>query len=486
MNAMRPFFLLVGRASVFWLSAIGAAALSITVAGLTRPEAFPALRFDAVVLSAFVFPLAAGLLAGALVQELQHTTFAIALPDVRRRVATGFLLCGAVVALAVVGAIALTGAAPGSLPVLLAFALGAFGLGGILNDPLSRWVTAVNVVVVLAVVAASVELSRVVERHPWATAVTALGVGAIGVARLFARGTFRRKPFRASKPLPGRFSLEKSDAVERRKMIEQGPRRSRWRGGMLGDDPWRWVRAALHEVRPVRGWKGMATRIGRAWGIGVIVLLSAWADKGDMGPGEALARSLHDALLRSPHVPPFGERGGPYLMVVLVIATVGVLVPLIAPIALRDEFVYPLSRRQRARVAFRAGLVDVGFFVGILAPVLFALGSLTGRAVGIGIRFDFMPLFLRALLVTVVLMPLVHRGRIRLRAATRRKDENTQVWTVFGIIGFVTVVTVATFLSAALFPRPATELAVLVVALVVSQVLYRRMLNVHYRTADLA
>jgi len=486
MNALRPFFLLVGRASVFWLSVIGVAALSITVAGLTQPDAFPALRFDAVILSAFVFPLAAGFLAGALVQELQHTTFAIALPDVRSRVSSGFLVCGAVVAIVVVGAIAMTGVPPGGLPALYAFALGAFGFGGTLNDPLSRWVSAVNVVVVLSVVVSSVELARIVERHPWPTTVASLAVGAIGVARLFARSTFRRKPFRASKPLPGRFSLEKSDAVERSKMIARGPRRSRWRGGMLGDDPWRWVRAALYEVRPVRGLRGMATRIGRAWGIGVIVFLSAWADKGDMGLGEALARSLHDALLRSPHVPPFGQRGGPYLMVVLVIATAGVLVPLLAPIALRDESVYPLSRRQRAGVSFRAGLVDVGFFLGVVGPILFALGSLAGRAVGIGSRFDFMPWFLRALLVTVILMPVVHRGRIRLRAATRRKDEHTQVWVVFGIIAFVTVVTVATLLSGVLFPRPVTELTVLGVALVGSQLLYHRSLRVHYATADLA
>ena len=83
-------------------------------------------------------------------------------------------------------------------------------------------------------------------------------------------------------------------------MIERGPRRARWRGGMLGDDPWLWVRAALHEVHPTRGLHGMVTRVGRAWGLGVIVLMSAWADRGDMSLGEAVARSLHDALLRSP------------------------------------------------------------------------------------------------------------------------------------------------------------------------------------------
>ncbi len=486
MNAMRPFFLLVGRASVFWLSAIGAAAIAITVTGLTQPEAFPALRFDAVMLSAFVFPLAAGFLAGALVQELQHATFAAALPGVRSRVSTGFLACGAIVAVAVVGAIALTDVPPERLPVLCAFALGSFGLGGVLNDPLSRWVTAVNVGVVLAAVVSSAELSRIAARQPWAIAFVSLAVGAAGVARLFARGTFRRKPFRASKPLPGRFSLEKSEAVEHRKMIERGPRRARWRGGMLGDDPWLWVRAALHEVHPTRGLHGMVTRVGRAWGLGVIVLMSAWADRGDMSLGEAVARSLHDALLRSPHVPRFGERGGPYLMVVLLVATVGVLVPLLAPVGLRDECVYPISRRLRARIAFRAGLVDVGVLLGILGVGLFALGSLTGRAVGIEIRFDFMPFFLHALLVTVVLMPLVHRGRIRLHAARRRKDENTQVWVVFGIIGFVTLASVATFLSAALFPDPAVELSVLTAAIVVSQLLYRRALRIHYATADLA
>ena len=96
------------------------------------------------------------------------------------------------------------------------------------------------------------------------------------------------------------------------------------------------------------------------------------------------------------------------------------------------------------------------------------------------------PFFLRALLVTVVLMPLAHCGRLSLRAASRRRDENTQVWVVIGVIGFVGIATLATFLSAALFHRPGVELAALTVALSVSQLLYRRHLSVFYRTADLA
>jgi hypothetical protein len=219
--------------------------------------------------------------------------------------------------------------------------------------------------------------------------------------------------------------------------------------------------------------------------LGLLVGLSAWLDKGEFSFGEGVARSLYDALFRSPHQPPFGEHGGPYLMVLIVIAAAGVATALFKPVALGATLAYPLSRRQHAQVFFRGGLVEGGILLFIVAPCLFAAGHLLGWLVGYEIRFDFMPYFFRALMVTLILMPLAHRGRLALLAATRRRAENTMVGVIFGICGFVVAVLVLAVISAGLLESPAVELAVLAAALLVSQLIYRQMLANYFRTADL-
>ena len=97
-----------------------------------------------------------------------------------------------------------------------------------------------------------------------------------------------------------------------------------------------------------------------------------------------------------------------------------------------------------------------------------------------------MPFFLRVLLITLVLMPLAHWGRLRLLEAARRKFENTLVGVIFGVVGFVVAVCFWTYVSPALFGSPAVELVSLAVALVVSHLIYGRMLTTYYRSADLA
>ena len=137
-------------------------------------------------------------------------------------------------------------------------------------------------------------------------------------------------------------------------------------------------------------------------------------------------------------------------------------------------------------MSFRGGIVDAALFLCVLGPCLFALGHLMGWIVGYEPRFDFMPFFLRVLLVTVILMPLAHRGRLSLVADLRRRVGNSQAWMVIAIIGFDLAVVVGAFVSSVLFANAAVELGVLATALVVSQAIYRRALVVHYRTADLA
>jgi hypothetical protein len=324
----------------------------------------------------------------------------------------------------VMTSIAMTSSSPQNLPMLFVVGLGAYCFGGIFLDPLSAWVSSVNVVLALYVIARSQEVARIAHDHPWITVAVFLGIGAASCFRLFARSTFRRKPLRATSLLPGRFSLEKSGEFERKRRIHDGPRRTGWRAGYLGSDPWRWVRAAVHEAYGSLGLKSLSRAIGRAWGLGLLLLIYAWADKGEMSFGEALAKSIYDALFRSPHVPEFGEEGGPYFVVALAIAAAGVVTVLYRPVALNRVIAYPLSRSQRTRVHFRGGLVDGAIFLFIVGPCLFAIGLLTGWVVGYEPRFDFMPFFLRVLMITVILMPLAHVGRLQLQAATRRRAEH--------------------------------------------------------------
>ncbi len=486
MTTLRPFFLLLGRASVFWLGAFALFIGSMIVVGVADPDSRAGLYLDATFIATLWFPAAAGWLVGLVIQEFQHTSFAHQLPGVRSRIAAGYLSTGLVVTVVVAGLIATLSSAPQSLPLMFVLGLGAYCAAGALQDPLSSWITGMNTVLALLVVVRSHDLSRVAGEHPWIAGMVSIGIGAAGLRRLFARSTFRRKPFRLHKPLPGRFSLQKSDAYERRRRVEDRSKIMGWRTGYIGSDSWAWVRAAFHETHGGLGWKAKLRGISRLWPLLLLVVIYAWGDKGDMAFGEAVGRSLYDALFRSPHQAPFGEKGSPYLMVVIVIAAVGVVTALFKAVALNDATPYPLSRLQRARVAFRAGLVDAAFLLLILGAGPYAIGHLTGLLVGYEARFDFMPFYFRVLMVTLVLMPLGHWGRLRLQAAARRKAENTVVAVAFGVTGFVVAVFVCVFLLPLIFASPILELTTLVAALVISQLTYRHKLTSYYRTADLA
>ena len=486
MNAPRPFFLLIGRASVLWISVLGLIVVMLVLTGLAQPDEHLGLQFDTRFVAAFLIPGCAGWLAGAVIQEFQHTTFAAMLPGVGLRIASGFLLGGLVVTGAVIVIIALSDFPGPNLPVLLAIGLGAYCLGGIFLDPLSVWITSLNVALVLLVIARSSVIGPVAYDNPWLVSVVSIGLGAACVMRLFARTTFLRKPFSTTVVIPGRFSLEQSRRYQRQWMARHGPVRTAGSAGYLGNAAWRWARAAVHERYGAHVGKTISRAISRAWGLAFLILIYAWADKGDLGLGEALARMINDALFRSPYQAQFGERGGPYALVMIVIAAAGIVTALLSPVALNDAMAYPLSRRQHARVFFRCGLIDAAIFLLIVSPGLLVIGHFAGWLVGYGIRFDFMPFFFRVLLITLILMPLGYQGRLKLQAAARHKAENTMLVVIFAVIGFVAVVGFLTFLSPRVFGSPAVELAALAAVLLASRLIYSNWLQNYFRFADLA
>lgn len=188
MTAVRPFFLLLGRASVFWLGAFALFAGAMIVAGAADRGTPIDRMLNAPFIATVWFPAAAGWLAGLMIQEFQHTSFAHQLPGVRSRLRAGYVGTGLVVALVVAGVIALSGSTLWSLPLLFVVCLGAFCVGGALQDPLSVWVGWTNTILVLFVLAMSRDLARLAGEHPWIAAAVSLAVGAAGLRRLFARG----------------------------------------------------------------------------------------------------------------------------------------------------------------------------------------------------------------------------------------------------------------------------------------------------------
>ena len=105
------------------------------------------------------------------------------------------------------------------------------------------------------------------------------------------------------------------------------------------------------------------------------------------------------------------------------------------------------------------------------------LGLLRGWLVGYDLRSDFVPFFLRPLAITAIAMPLALWGHLQLQVAHRRKTENTLVAVVFGVIGFVATVWIATVLSPRAFSLPIVEIGFLTVLSVASALIYRSRLR---------
>ena len=133
----------------------------MTVAGVVQPDdtlgACTSMRSSS---PPSRFRSAAGWLAGAVIQEFQHTSFATVLPGVRPRIAAGFLAAGLAVTAIVGCGIALLSSTPQNLPVLFVVGLGAYCLGGVLLDPLSGWITSLNAILVLFVIVRSRDVAR--------------------------------------------------------------------------------------------------------------------------------------------------------------------------------------------------------------------------------------------------------------------------------------------------------------------------------------
>jgi len=483
MRALEPFFLLVARPAMFWVGSVAFVCTAILLSALGQPHAPTSAYLAPGFLAIFAYPTVCGVLAGAILREFQHSTVAWPLPGARRKLALGHLVAGLAITLVVLGLVAARVGVRQPL-MLLGVGLGGYCLGGILIDPFSRWVTAFNVSLVLIVAARSRDVAELAAAHPVAAGGIFLAVAGLALARLFGRSTWRIKPFRPTSPFPGSHWLQRAERFERDKRAGEMPRRRHWRADYLGTRPGSWVRAAVHESYGRLGLRAVAGVLSRPAAIWVLMAAHAWTDRGELSFANAFGRTIYDVLFRPPHLPPFGE-GGPYGIVALAIAAAGAVTAGWSPVGPASGLVYPLCRRDRARVFFRCGLVDAAVLLFVVGLGLAVLGQTAGWLVGYELRLDFVPFHLRALLATVVLMPLAHWGGLRLRPARARKSPNTLAALIFGLVGFVAVVGVWSFYSPLFLTTPPIELSVMVALVVISQLLHRRRLVRYFAVADL-
>ncbi len=433
-------------------------------------------------LYAFVYPALAGITAAQVVGESQHCSFTWMLPGVRGKTAFGFFVAGVAVTLIVVGLNAQRAEANPAL--LLAVGLAAYCLGSLIWDPLSTAVSTVSFAIGLAILVFSAVAEGLATAHPIITAVLVTPATAGFCAwRLFSRRTFRRKPFR-----PTQRMATSPDDVQRYKhemRLARKPAGRPWRLGYLGTGSGRWLRAGLYEHWGDIGWSDVLGA-QRVWPALLLVIGGdAAIDRAGGGYLERLANVCYYSFFRPPDQPSFGDKPDPHFMVMLVISFIGAAVAFNKPAAVEAGRLYPLSRADRSHLAFLGNLATTALYLLMVGLGSLLLAQSAGWAVGMPLRLDFVPMFLRALLVTVIVMPTVFWIRLRTRSFKDLPAGGRAIVTLAWLIAMWIWVVALCYVLPLILPSPAVELSVLTAMILLSQTIYRHHLKRHFATADL-
>jgi hypothetical protein len=202
-----------------------------------------------------------------------------------------------------------------------------------------------------------------------------------------------------------------------------------------------------------------------------VILIHAAADRGDLTLVDALAKSLYSSIMRPPFIPPFGEKP-PYVMVSLVIAAMGGVLTFMRAAPLSSRLLYPISRRDMARVVSAAGALEWLCVFAFIGGLFLSLGLLAGWTSGYGIRLDFVPHFFRSLVATMALVPVAQWARLRARIRGASRAPHAVVLLILAVAGQVTAVSVWSFVSPDLFPAAGLEVSASLALLATSQLLY--------------
>ncbi len=432
-------------------------------------------------LVALVMPALFGMVAAQVLQELQHCSFTWALPGVRFKTALGFLTAGATVTLIVVGLAAQR--ADADPAVLLALGFAAYCLGSLIFDPLSPAVSAASLAIGLTILVFSATAAELANAHPLVTLLVVPATAGVCLRRFFSRRTFRRKPFRPTKPMA--ISPDRDQSYEREKRLARKPAGRPWRQAYLGTGARKWIRAGLYEHW---GDVGLADALSaqRFWpALLAIIGLDAVVDAGGRSYLEALPNIVYHVFFRPPDQPSFGDKPDPHLMAALVISFIGAALAFSKPAAVEEARPYPLSRADRGRIAFLGNLVTTTLFILVVGLGAFMIAQSAGWIAGLPLRLDFVPFFLRALLGTVLMMPAVFWIRLRTRSFLNRPAGERGIVTLLWLIASWIWIIIWCFVIPLILPSPAAELLVSLALIGLSQWLYRHNLRRHFATVDL-
>jgi hypothetical protein len=176
-----------------------------------------------------------------------------------------------------------------------------------------------------------------------------------------------------------------------------------------------------------------------------------------------------------------GEKA-PYDLTTLFVGAAGLILFLRKPKIFDSRGFYPLARREVARATYWFSAVISLIYLTLASVILFLVGLAAGWGAGIELRLGFVPLFLRAALVTVILLPIPQWIGLRMGG---RPVQNAFAGLLVGVLAFVAVVTFVSLVLAALALAPVTELLALLALVVLSQTLFRRKVDEYFGTADL-
>jgi hypothetical protein len=480
MKHLQAFLLLAARPAVFVWGALGAVLVWVLTYAVGDPD-FPLAPGDGVFAAAFGYPLMAGVLAGLMVQELQHCWFSWTLPGGRWKSALGFTAGGLLFTLLVDLLLSSSGTGHGPA-VLVAVGISAYCLGGALVVPRARGVTFAGVSLVLAVWLFSATIGGFCATHQGVAVGFGAAITTLCLGYRFGSGTARRMPFLPAAELAGSFTAEHLARNERDKRVRRGPRRRRRWHEPLGSAPPGWLRAGLYEsFGAIRPRDLLKLLLPLTWPASLVVLHTA-AMRERVGWLAALAETTYRILFMPPDLPVLAGDKTPYEITPIFIAAAGLVLFVQLPRVFDSLRPYPLSRSDLARLTYRLyAVLALAFFL-VVTVGLLLVGLAAGWWAGVELRLGFVPLFLRAALVTVLLLPIPQWILLRTRP---RPPQNAFAGLVVGFVAFVAGVTFWSIRAASLPLGATTELLLLLALAASSQALFRRKVREHFATADL-
>lgn len=432
----------------------------------------------------FVLPTALGGLVAWSAFDFLLCPLAPTLPGARRGIARGLVLFGLAAAVATAAAAAAVDEAPAhasKLVVFLGLALLTYGVAVLSADPVRPGRRALGTLVSVVVVLEVAFADRIVQGAlalPWALGPVA-GLAGLGLVLAPLRAapsrarallshdeigaSYRALDYRLpyASPLDGRSDDARASSIERVRTEAD------------------WARSTVHELTGHMrgGWVAAMAVQALLWSaivVGTCFLAGLERSGSDGGLLFRAYRALDDP-----------GPGRPVAM--LVLATWAAMFTTLAPFVSCSGFFHPLSRRQRAGVAWRTALGANLTALGSIALLLTLVAALLRRLAGFGGWSP--PGILAVALVLAVLLPLGQWARLRFLDASLERPTPAVVGLVAGSVSISFLLLTWGVLAAAEAARldvhPALLLSAGLAAFAVSQLAWRSVLAAHFRGRDL-